>query len=72
MFKEVQVLSFWLWLPMNLSVALTQGLIELALTRSRQEEPTPAEELTPLFLTVAILKGLTRQRTISQIAGQAL
>ena len=52
---------------MNLSVALTQGLIELALTRSRQEEPTPAEELTPLFLTVAILEGLTRQRTVSQI-----
>ena len=57
---------------MNLSVALTQGLIELALTRSRQEEPTPAEELAPLFLTIAILEGLTRQRTVSQIAGQAL
>ena len=70
--KDAQVLAFWRCLPMNLSVALTQGLVELALTRSHQEEPTPAEELAPLFLTIASLKGLTRQRTVSQIAGQAL
>ena len=57
---------------MNLPVTLTQGLVELALTRSRQEEPSPAEELAPLFLTVAILEGLTRQRTVSQIISQAL
>ena len=56
---SLQILPFWRWLPMNLSVALTQGLIELALTRSRQEEPSPAEELAPLFLTIAILEGFT-------------
>ena len=39
---------------MHQAVALTQGLIELALTRSRQEEPIPTEELAPLFLTIAI------------------